>query len=294
LAMLPRTGGSGGGMTRDDYIASIAKDILSKIPEKKDLMNVRKTLPVVLQPTQIVLMQELERWNKLVDKMRIALLDLQRAMIGEIGMSDSLDELGASLFNGQVPAMFKALAPMTEKPLGSWILHFVGRANQFDEWCDPERGEPSVIWLAGLHIPASYLTGLVQQACRIRGWPLDKSTLFTSVTKFTHREEVTEQLEMGCYISGLKLEGASWNLEKMCLGIQKPKVLVTDLPFLQILPIEVSKLKVNGQYETPVYVTPMRANAMQVGGVFTAYLSSDMHASLWTLQGVCLTLNTNT
>ena len=293
LAMLPRTGGSGGGMSRDEYITSVANDILTKIPDVKDMMNIRKTLPLVLEPTQIVLMQELERWNKLVAKMGKSLVDLQRAMIGEIGMSDSLDELGASLFNGQVPSMFKTLAPMTEKPLGSWILHFVGRADQFDEWCDPDRGEPPVLWLAGLHIPASYLTALVQQACRIRGWPLDKSTLFTAVTRFTRREEITEKLEMGCFISGLKLEGATWDESEMCLAIQKPKVLVTDLPFLQILPIELSKLKENGQFETPVYVTPMRANAMQVGGVFTAYLSSEMHASLWTLQGVCLTLNTN-
>ena len=99
---------------------------------------------------------------------------------------------------------------------------------------------------------------------------------------------------MGCYASGLKLEGASWDKKNMTLCKQEPKVLVTDLPFLEISPVEVNRLKLNGQFLTPVYVTPMRANAMQVGGVFTAYLRSNVHASLWTLQGVCLTLNTNT
>ena len=294
LAMMPRSGGGGGGISREEYITNVARDILSKTPEETDMLIVRKSLPDILEPTQIVLMQELERWNKLVNKIGTSLLDLQKAMIGEIGMSDALDDLGAALFNGQVPQMWIALAPMTEKPLGSWILHFVSRVDQFEEWSDPNRGEPAVMWLAGLHIPESYLSALVQQACRLRGWPLDKSTLFTAVTKFEKREEVVEKLEMGCYASGLKLEGASWDKSSMTLCRQEPKVLVTDLPFLQIMPVEVNRLKINGQFLTPVYVTPMRANAMQVGGVFTAYLRSDVHDSLWTLQGVCLTLNTNT
>lgn len=43
-------------------------------------------------------------------------------------------------------------------------------------------GEPYVMWLSGLHIPESYLTALVQATCRRNQWPLDKSTLYTSVT----------------------------------------------------------------------------------------------------------------
>lgn len=44
-------------------------------------------------------------------------------------------------------------------------------------------GEPYVMWLSGLHIPESYLTALVQATCRRNQWPLDKSTLYTSVTE---------------------------------------------------------------------------------------------------------------
>lgn len=39
------------------------------------------------------------------------------------------------------------------------------------------------MWLSGLHIPQSYLTALVQATCRKNGWPLDRSTLYTSVTE---------------------------------------------------------------------------------------------------------------
>ena len=40
-----------------------------------------------------------------------------------------------------------------------------------------------MMWLSGLHIPESYLTALVQATCRRNEWPLDKSTLYTSVTE---------------------------------------------------------------------------------------------------------------
>lgn len=57
--------------------------------------------------------------------------------------------------------------------------------------------EPSVMWLSGLHIPESYLTALVQATCRKNGWPLDRSTLFTQVTKFQDADEVNERAGQG-------------------------------------------------------------------------------------------------
>ena len=57
--------------------------------------------------------------------------------------------------------------------------------------------EPLVIWLSGLHVPESYLTALVQATCRKNGWPLDKSTLYTSVTTFSEPEDVTERVLQG-------------------------------------------------------------------------------------------------
>ena len=72
-------------------------------------------------PAQVVLLQELERWNSLIIKMAITLSNLQKAFKGEIGMSDDLDALGGSLFNGFIPGGWKKLMPNTEKPLGSWM-----------------------------------------------------------------------------------------------------------------------------------------------------------------------------
>merc|ERR1711881_781732 len=240
-------------------------------------------------PTQVVLLQELERWNVLVTRMKASLVELQRALVGEVGMSSELDDIARSLFNGQLPDMWRALAPSTKKSLAAWMEHFERRLQQYTAWVD--NGEPAVMWLSGLHIPESYLTALVQATCRKNGWPLDRSTLYTQVTKWKTADDVNERIGQGCLITGLFLEGAQWDMESQCLVKQPPKQLLQELPVLKVIPIEAHKLKLHGTLETPVYTTSDRRNAMGVGLVFEANLATRNHKSHWVLQGVCLTLN---
>jgi len=303
INLQPRSGGSGEGLSREDYIMQVAKDVEGKIPIESmdvgtyDLMVIRRALidrnkgqPPT--PCQVVLLQELERWNNLVKRMAATLQDLKRALVGEIGMSDDLDALGDSLYNAFLPNLWRKLCPDTQKPLGSWMTHFTKRHQQYESWI--ANGEPAVIWLSGLHIPESYLTALVQTACRLKSWPLDKSTLYTNVTQLIEEKEISAPLETGCYVVGLYLEGAAWDQRNSVLCRQEPKVLVTELPILQVIPIEASKLKLQNTFKTPVYVTQARRNAMGVGLVFEADLATHEHASHWVLQGVALSLNVDT
>ena len=276
IELQPRTGGATADESREELVARVAVGIEEKIPEQVDLMIMRKDIGTPT-PTQVVLLQEVERWNVLCKKMAISLRDLQRALRGEMGMSDALDALMGGIFNGFLPSMWQRLAPKSEKPLGSWISHFEHRHDQFEEWMDPERGEPAVMWLSGLGIPDSYLTALVQATCRARGWPLDKSVMYTTVTKFMTNEEVSTKLESGCYVCGLTIEGAAWDLDNSELVPQDPKVLSQPLPLLQIIPIEAAKLKLQNTIQTPVYVTSQRRNAMGVGLVFCADLRTLKH-----------------
>uniref|UniRef100_A0A9L0IQP0 Dynein axonemal heavy chain 10 n=1 Tax=Equus asinus TaxID=9793 RepID=A0A9L0IQP0_EQUAS len=291
LELQPQTGESSSGISRDDYIGQVAKDIENKMPKVFDLDLVRKHLGIGISPTSVVLLQELERFNKLVLRMSKSLAELQRALAGEVGMSNELDDVARSLFIGQIPSIWRKLAPDTLKSLGNWMVYFLRRFSQYTLWV--AEGEPSVMWLSGLHIPESYLTALVQATCRRNGWPLDRSTLFTQVTKFQDAEEVNERAGQGCFVSGLYLEGADWDIDRGCLIKSKPKVLVVDLPILKIIPIEAHRLKLQNTFRTPVYTTSTRRNAMGVGLVFEADLFTAKHISHWVLQGVCLTLNSD-
>lgn len=74
-------GESSSGISRDDYIGQVAKDIENKMPKVFDLDQVRKRLGTGISPTSVVLLQELERFNKLVVRMTKSLAELQRVSL---------------------------------------------------------------------------------------------------------------------------------------------------------------------------------------------------------------------
>ncbi|EDV22455.1 uncharacterized protein TRIADDRAFT_50643 [Trichoplax adhaerens] len=290
VELQPQTSISTTGISRDNFISSITSDIQSKIPKQFDIDAVKKQLGKEISPTAVVLLQEIERFNKLIEKMTRSLSELQKAFMGEIGMSHELDDVASALYNGRIPQVWRNLAPATLKSLGNWIIHFMQRHKQYEDWIQEE---PIVLWLPGLHVPESYLTALIQATCRKNGWPLDKSTLYTVVTKWNSPDIVTEKPHSGCYISGLYLEGAAWNTAKSCLIKQKPKQLIQKLPILKVTPIESNRLKLQNTFRAPVYTTSQRRNSMGKGLVFEADLATGEHSSHWVLQGVCLTLNSD-
>jgi dynein heavy chain len=289
ISLQPHGGEGVGNMSREEFLDGMANDIQKIIPDDFDVHHVKRSMDVP-SPTQVVLLQELDRWNNLIRVMKSTLKDLRRALKGEIGMSQKLDELATSLMNGFIPSSWRSLAPQTEKNLSNWLKHFQRRYEQYNNWI--EKGEPVVMWLSGLQIPEAYLTALVQATCRANGWPLDKSTLYTEVTNHVDPKGIKEPPVSGCYIHGLYLQGATWDTESGSLKrVENGGKLLQELPVMKVIPIEAHRLKLVNTFRTPVYTTELRRNAAGVGWVFDADLYTTTHASHWTLQGVALLLN---
>ncbi|XP_058809033.1 dynein axonemal heavy chain 10 [Phymastichus coffea] len=284
------TGGAG-LLSRDQFIDNVAREILQKMPPEYDMVKIKRNFGLSVSPSTIVLFQELERFNKLISKMTMTLQQLRKAIAGEIGMDYTLENVGNSLYNGTLPKEWARLAPDTRKRLASWMEHFEKRISQYTSWSGCN--EPVVVWLSGLHNPETYLAALVQMACRKNNWPLDRSVIYTAVSPFGKAEQVEERPEEGCYVQGLFLEGARWDLQENCLKRSYPKVLIEELPIFKIIPIEAHRLKLLNTIKVPVYTTCNRRNAMGVGLVFEADLITKEHPSHWILQGVSLTLNTD-
>ena len=173
--------------------------------------------------------------------------------------------------------------------LANWLAHFQRRYQQYYHW--EKNGEPKCMWLSGLHIPETYLAALVQQCCRTKGWALDRSALFTNTTSMVEERVIKAKPEFGAFVQGMYLEGASWDTEKQCLRRQDPKVLVVSLPIIEIVPAEAAKIKLTNTLKTPVYTTSARRNAMGVGLVFEADLTTYDDISHWILQGTAIVLN---
>jgi dynein heavy chain len=159
ISMQVTSSSSSGGVNREEHIENITDSVLAQLPEILDMYKVKKRFEAPT-PCQTVLLQELERFTKLLECMLESLTNLKRALNGEIGMSQELDELSASLFNGFLPDMWRKLVPQTEKNLVNWMAHLKKRDAQYKEW-EKNKIEPNAMWLSGLQIPESYLTALV-------------------------------------------------------------------------------------------------------------------------------------
>lgn len=94
----------------------------------------------------------------------------------------------------------------------------------------------------------------MQAACRKNGWPLDRSTLYTTVTTHVRDDEINERPQTGCYVKGLYLEGASWDRKGSVLEKPIPKQLVCELPILRVIPIEAHKLKLHVRRTLFIYI----------------------------------------
>ena len=287
-------GSSASPQERDQRLEEICRDLKEKTTFEMDPVALRlKRIDdnKELKPSEVVLFQEMDRFKILSNKIQSTLENLLKALSGKIGMNSELDNLSISLYNSFLPSSWAKLAPATEKKLGSWINHFKKRRDQYIQWHSV--GEPPVMWLSGLHFPESFLTALVQTACRAKGWALDKSTLFTTVTSEMYPERITKGLEFGCYVTGLYLEGVCWDVQRNCLRAQNPKELIYQMPVVKINPVEANKLKLKDSMKIPVYVTQNRRDAKGVGHVFDADLNTNDHPSHWVLKGAALVLNTD-
>ena len=98
VELQPQTTDSGSGISRDEFINGIATDIQvtelllfivvyccllllflkAKLPEIFKLDVIRKNYGEMISPTTVVLLQELERFNKLIKKMSSSLSNLQK------------------------------------------------------------------------------------------------------------------------------------------------------------------------------------------------------------------------
>ena len=168
LSIQPRVGGSGGGLTPEQIVLERQKAILAEIPpdlEKANgLKELFKKVNDLLPSLTTVLMQEMEKFNRLLRVMRSSLIDLEKAIFGFILMSEVLDEMFLKLQNGQVPGNWAKVAYPSLKPLASWFSDLVKRVAFMEDWLT--KGNPSCYWLPGMYFPQGFLTGVLQTHAR--------------------------------------------------------------------------------------------------------------------------------
>jgi len=111
-----------------------------------------------------VLTQELDRFNGLVKVIRNSLIDMKKAVKGEVLLSAELEAALNSLKIAQVPAMWLKKSFPSLKPLGGYIKDLLERLSWFTDWV--KDGLPAVLWITRFHFTQGFLTGAKQNYAR--------------------------------------------------------------------------------------------------------------------------------
>lgn len=91
LTMQPRVTGDT-GKSQDQVLAEACQGILQKLPKNFDIEYAQKRHPITYEESMnTVLLQELLRFNRLLSIVRSSLIDIGKAIIGEVVMSIELE-----------------------------------------------------------------------------------------------------------------------------------------------------------------------------------------------------------
>ena len=203
----------------------------SKTPKPFVLEDVITKYPAeYTESINTVLTQEVIRYNKLLVVMADTLMNFQKALIGEIVMSEYYEKIGNSLFDNKVPELWEDVGFLSLKPLASWIQDLNYRIKFLSYWI--EGGTPAVFWISGFFFQQAFLTGTLQNYSRKHIIAIDELTFQFKIYDDISYQDVKEKPEDGWYVYGMYLEGARWNSNTHLLDDSRPKQLYTELPMI--------------------------------------------------------------
>ncbi|XP_055836500.1 dynein axonemal heavy chain 2 isoform X2 [Episyrphus balteatus] len=243
----------------DSKVLRLAQDIESNIPDEMNNIQTVKILGLNRSPLEVVLLQEMSRYNVLLANIKVCLRDLQNGIKGLVLMDSDLEDVLHAVFEGRVPNNWLKTY-QSQKPLASWTRDLVHRVDYFNRWATTLKA-PSLFWLSAYTFPTGYLTAVLQTSARASKTPIDELSWEFSV--FVEDEAAVSRMvpSEGVCIRGLFLEGAGWNRKARCLQDPQPMELVCPMPVIHFKPVENTKKRSRGIYHCPTYYFAQRAGS---------------------------------
>ncbi|XP_056602033.1 dynein axonemal heavy chain 2 isoform X3 [Triplophysa dalaica] len=242
--------------SREDKVLELSADVLQKIPALIDYEGTRKLLKDDLSPLNVVLLQEIQRYNTLLHTIRSSLLELEKGIKGLVVMSSSLEEIFYCIHDARVPPLWEKAYPSL-KPLASWTRDLCQRVEQFAHWAETAH-PPVLFWLSGFTFPTGFLTAVLQISARQHNVSVDNLSWEFTVTTVDDNNLLLPPKD-GVLIQGLYLEGAGWDKKASCLVEAEPMQLGCPMPTIHFKPVESRKRVAKNMYSCPCFYYPLRS-----------------------------------
>ncbi|KAJ8670788.1 hypothetical protein QAD02_002047 [Eretmocerus hayati] len=287
-------------MSVEDRVMQLAQEIEARLPKEMDYERTERMMPRGQRsPLEVILLQEMQRYNELLRRCRTSLEQLCRAIRGLVLMSPELEDIFACVHEGRVPASWSRAYPSL-KPLGSWTRELAKRVEHFSRWAESAR-PPAAFWLAAFTFPTGFLTAVLQTAARRSGLSVDSLSWEFLVLQQPQQRPDDELANLrppedGVYIRSMYLEGAGWDKKLGCLVDPAPMQLVYNMPVIHFKPAEQTRKKTKGMYSCPCYYYPQRSgDEGRPAFVVTVDLNAGAEsAAFWTKRGTALLLSLST
>lgn len=263
--------------------------MLDKIPEELDWNEVAERNAADPSPLKVCLLQEIERYNELLVKLRASNKLLIKGIQGFVVISKEQEDVLKSLFEGRVPTSWLSAYPSL-KPLGSWTPDLVDRISQLNFWA--YEGIPKAFWLGGLTYPTSLLTGLLQATARKQMLSVDVLS-FDFIVQAGDEASITQLPKEGSYFTKMNLEGARWDYNTMALTDSETMQLFAPMPIIHFKPVAKKKNVTDGFYSAPLYLYPVRTGSRERPSfMIWVDLKAGQHdANYWIKRGAALLLS---
>ncbi|CAF4402891.1 unnamed protein product [Rotaria socialis] len=295
LSIQPKEALAGTGETRESSVYRLATETLEKLPPDYIAYEVKERLSR-LEPMNIFLRQEIDRFQRVINIVRMTLIDLKLAIDGTIVMNEELRDILDRMYDAKIPSIWLKLS-WESSTLGAWFTDFYARNDQYRSWLQLNKDtRPIAFSMAGFFNPQGFLTAMRQEVTRANaGWSLDNVILTNRIIR-TDREALKEPPREGVYVYGLYIEGAkirSGVLDELKVN---EKLLTHPMPVVHIsAEVEVgvhaslSKHERRPVFYAPVYKKPRRTDRNYICTLKLDCPSGDKTGpDVWALRGVAV------
>lgn len=266
-------GGGKGGDNSDQKVADQAASIAERMPRVFDLrtahVNTFKKFGEAVNSLGVFLSQELIRFNGLIEVMATTLVQLQRAIKGEVVMSSELEIMYNCFVFQKVPPAWEEAGYPCLKPLPSWVEDFMMRIEFMGKWLT--EGPRVSYWLSGFFFPQGFMTAVKQTYSRDYKIAVDTLRIGCEMTGLDMKD-IEDPPDNGAYVYGLFMEGGRFNRTALSLEDSLPRQLLDVMPIIWLKPVITAEYHPTGVYECPLYKTSIRAGTLSTTGHSTNFV----------------------